>query len=332
MAAVPGIHHVTAIAGDPQTNVDFYAGLLGLRLVKRTVNFEDPGTYHLYFGDQAGRPGTILTFFPWPGAPRGRHGVGQATSTAFAVRAGSITFWADRLAAAGVSLGEPVSRFGEKVLRLEDPDGLRLELVDRAVGTPDEPWDQGDVPAEHAIRGLAGITIAERDAAATEALLVSALGFRRVERAGTRTRLEAAGRGAGAVVDLIEERDGTSGRIAVGTVHHVAFRASSDAEQQAWRTELLASGLAVSPVKDRNYFRSIYFREPGGVLFEIATDPPGFAIDEPSAELGGSLMLPRWLEPRRTELEAVLPPLSTRPGRGRLSVAARSAPATWLSG
>ena len=314
MAAVPGIHHVTAIAGDPQANVDFYVGLLGLRLVKRTVNFEDPGTYHLYFGDHTGRPGTILTFFPWPGAPRGRHGVGQATSTAFAVPAGSIAFWTDRLAAAGVSFGEPVTRFDEGVLRLEDPDGLRLELVGRAVGMPDEPWDHGDVPAEHAIRGLAGVTIAERDAAATEALLVSALGFRRVGRAGMLTRLEAAGREPGAVVDLIEERDGTPGRIAVGTVHHVAFRARSDAEQQAWRTELLGAGLAVSPVRDRNYFRSIYFREPGGVLFEIATDLPGFAIDEPPAELGGALMLPPWLEPRRTELEAVLPPLSTRPG------------------
>jgi glyoxalase family protein len=281
MTAIPGLHHVTAIAGDPQANVDFYAGVLGLRLVKRTVNFEDPNTYHLYFGDCAGRPGTLLTFFPWPGASRGQRGAGQATATAFAVPERSLSYWADRLAAAGAPLDRPVRRFGEEVLALDDPDGLRLELVERTGATPDGPLDHGDVPAEHAIRGLAGVTLTERHVAATEALLASTLGLRRVGREGTRTRMQTAGRELGAVVDLVEERDGPAGSIAVGTVHHVAFRARDDAEQQAWRAGLLSAGLAVSPVRDRNYFRSIYFREPGGVLFEIATDGPGFAADEP---------------------------------------------------
>jgi glyoxalase family protein len=312
MTAVPG-PTTSPRSYDPQANVDFYSGVLGLRLVKRTVNFDDPSTYHLYFGDRAGRPGTLVTFFPWPGAPHGRHGVGQAVATAFAVPVGSLAFWGDRLTVAGIAVGEPVTRFGEEVLTLDDRDGLRLELVERAGDAPDAAWEGGDVPAEHAIRGLAGITLTERSVGATEALLVSTLGFRRVGRDGMRTRLEAAGREPGAVVELVEEPDGAPGARS-RPVHHVAFRARDDADQQAWRAGLLGSGLAVSPVKDRNYFRSIYFREPGGVLFEIATDPPGFAIDEP-AELGGALMLPPWLEPRRGALEAALPPLSTRPGR-----------------
>jgi len=315
MTAVPGIHHVTAIAGDPQANVDFYGGVLGLRLVKRTVNFDDPTTYHLYFGDRDGRPGTILTFFPWPGAPRGLRGAGQATATAFAVPARSLAYWADRLAEGGLEFERPEARFGEQVLALDDPDGLRLELIGRDLATPAGPRDGGDVPVEHAIRGLAGVTLTERGAAATEALLTSLLGFRRAACEGTRTRLEADGREPGAVVDLVASADGPAGRIAVGTVHHVAFRARDDAEQLTWRADLLAAGFAVSPVKDRNYFRSIYFREPGGVLFEVATDGPGFAADEAPATLGNTLALPPWLEPRRRELEAALPPLSVRPGR-----------------
>jgi len=315
MPATPGLHHVTAIAGEPQAIVDFYAGVLGLRLVKRTVNFDDPTTYHLYFGDRAGRPGTILTFFPWPGAPRGRTGAGQATATAFAVPAGSIPFWAGRLEAAGVSCGEPLTRFGEAVLTLEDPDGLRLELVGRDAAAEGGGWDGGDVPGEHAIRALAGVTLTERDVAATGALLVSSLGLRSVGREGARIRLVADDREPGATVDLVEDRDGAAGHVAVGTVHHVAFRASSDAEQLEFRADLLGAGQSVSPVKDRGYFRSIYVREPGGVLLEVATDAPGFATDEAPAELGHALKLPPWLEPRRRELEGVLPPLSVGGGR-----------------
>ncbi|MDR7521753.1 MAG: ring-cleaving dioxygenase [Armatimonadota bacterium] len=308
-----GIHHVTAIAGAPQRNVDFYVGTLGLRLVKRTVNFDDPGTYHLYYGDQVGRPGTIMTFFPWPGAPRGRIGVGQVTVTAFFIPARAVGFWQERLRRHGIATRGPTARFDETVLAFEDPDGLPLELVasddDARAG-----WPDGPIPEAYAIRGFHSVTLSERGldegGRRTLGLLDEGLGFRLVGEASGRFRFAAGEGGAGALVDVLCLDGAPAGETAVGTVHHVAWRTPDEAHQRAWQERIAHLGLRVTDVRDRRYFRSIYFREPGGVLFEIATDPPGFTVDEPPAHLGKHLMLPPWLEPRRAQLERALPPLS----------------------
>ena len=307
---IAGIHHVTAMASDPQANGDFYTGVLGLRLVKKTVNFDDPGTYHLYYGDEVGHPGTIMTFFPWPLARRGVQGAGQATVTSFAVPEGSLGFWTERLARLGVTFDGVKTRFGEEVLTLLDPDGLRLELVARADSRPG--WVDGPVPAEHAVRGFDGVTLTEWNLDITQKVLAGTLGFRRVGEEGDRVRFEAGtgeGGGAGSRVDVLMSPAAARGRISAGTVHHVAFRAADEADQLAWRQAVDESGLYVTPVLDRQYFRSIYFREPGGVLFEIATDPPGFTWDEPVESLGSGLKLPPWLEESRSRIEAALPPV-----------------------
>jgi len=291
-----GLHHVTAISADPQANLDFYAGVLRLRLVKRTVNFDDPGTYHLYYGDSTGQPGTIMTFFASPGAGHGRRGTSQVAVTSFAVPPGSLGFWMGRFAAYGVEFETLAQRFGDEVLAFADPDGLALELI--AVG--------GEVEAaagETDITGFHSVTLSVRAAAPTASVLTSALGYRSFGAKGDRQRFVAPTGDRASVVDLVAGTAGVPGMIAAGTVHHVAFRAASGDEQQRWRQELADAGLHVSPVMDRSYFRSIYFREPGGVLFEIATDPPGFAIDEPADDLGATLKLPQWLEPMRDRLE-----------------------------
>ena len=315
--ATAGIHHVTAIAADPQRNLDFYEGVLGLRLVKKTVNFDDPGTYHLYYGDGLGNPGTIMTFFLWSGAPKGRRGTGQVAATAFTIQQGALGYWVHRLIEKGVAFEGPTDRFGEKVISFQDLDGLWLELVaGESEGAEDlQAWEDGPVPAESAIRGLFGVTLWEEGHDKTTGLLTDGLGLRPVRDDGKRFRFVAenkggeAGRVPGRVVDVVCQPEGWRGAVAVGTVHHVAFRAASDEEQQNWREEISSGGLDVTPVLDRQYFRSIYFREPGGVLFEIATDPPGFAIDEEPEHLGEELKLPPWLEKRRAQLEEVLPPL-----------------------
>ncbi|MDY7095083.1 MAG: ring-cleaving dioxygenase [Acidobacteriota bacterium] len=309
-----GIHHVTAIASDPQTNVDFYAGLLGLRMVKKTVNFDDPGTYHLYYGDEQGSPGTILTFFPWPGARRGSRGAGQATVTSFAVPEGSLSWWRDRLSAAGVVVADTVERFGEDSFTFLDPDGLLLEMVADPSAAERAPWSDGPVPEQQAIRGFHSMTLLEADAARTAELLTGAMGFRLLgqegEQKGERSRFAFGEDGApGTRLDVIHRPGESVGRVAAGSIHHIAFRVAGDAEELAWQRRLMDAGMGVTEVKDRQYFHSIYFREPGGVLFEIATDPPGFTLDEPLAELGTSLRLPPWYESRRSEIEAVLPPL-----------------------
>jgi glyoxalase family protein len=305
-----GIHHVTAIATEPQRNLDFYAGTLGLRLVKRTVNFDDPGTYHFYFGDERGTPGTLLTFFPWPLAVRGSRGAGQATATSFSVPAGSLGWWHDRLRDHGVVIDDPAERLGEELLTLLDPDGLKLELVADAAAGALPAWEGGPVPGEHAVRRLHSVTLSVQGYEATAELLTTGMGFRAAGEAGSRFRFEAGEGGAGARVDVLCVPGAPFGRVAAGSVHHVAWRVADDAAQRGWRERLVALGRDVTPVLDREYFHSIYFREPGGVLFEIATDPPGFAIDEPVAELGEHLRLPPRLEPQRARIEAVLPPIT----------------------
>ena len=314
---IPGLHHLTAIAGEAQRNLDFYAGVLGLRLVKITVNFDDPGSYHLYYGDAQGSPGTILTFFPWAGAPRGMQGAGQVTATALAVPASAISFWHERLAAHGIPLQQSPERFGEPVLAFADPDGLPLELIGSSTARVAHFWAEGGVPEEAAIAGMHGVTLLERTAAATEALLTETLGFRRLGQEGERTRYAIGEGGVGATADLLVDPAAPRGRNAAGTVHHVAWRTPSDEQQLAWERLLSARRLGVTPVQDRQYFRSIYFREPGGVLFEIATDPPGFATDESVAELGTALRLPPWLESERARILRLLPPLRlpARPAR-----------------
>ncbi len=306
---VHGIHHVTAIAGDPQANVDFYTGVLGLRLVKVTVNYDDPHTYHLYYGDEAGHPGTILTFFPWPGAPRGRMGTGQVTVTAFAIPAGSLGFWVDRLKTHGVEVAGPSQRFAEEAIGLQDPDGLHLELVSGARAPDTDPRPDGTIPGKYAIQHFQGVTAAVEGYERTAGLLTGTLGFQEVGARGNRFRFTVGEGAAQGIVDLLCLPSGPRGRVAVGAVHHIAWRTPDDETQRAWRAKIARLGYNVTPILDRSYFHSIYFREPGGVLFEIATDLPGFAVDEPPDQLGRRLTLPSWLESTRPELVQALPPL-----------------------
>ena len=297
-----GIHHITAIAGDPQRNLDFYTEALGLRLVKRTVNFDDPGSYHFYFGDNIGTPGTIMTFFPWPGARRGARGSGQVTVVSFAVPRNSMAFWKERLRATHVTAEEIKGRFGCNALRFLDADGLQLEIVASA---------NEESSSERAIRGFAAPTLEVRNPEKTEKLLTENLGFEFVAEENNRRRFRGSGSNASAEIDLVSSEAGF-GQIAAGTVHHIAFRAADDDEQLKMREQLVARGLNVTPVIDRQYFHSIYFREPNGILFEIATDGPGFLIDEPADALGETLKLPPIYQSKRNEIERVLPTIHLR--------------------
>jgi glyoxalase family protein len=306
-----GIHHITAIAGDPQRNLDFYRKVLGLRFVKRTVNFDDPSTYHLYFGDRTGKPGTILTFFPWPGARRGTHGNGQVVATSFAIPQGSLNYWSDRLKEHSITV-ENILRFDEQGLRFTDPDGLLLELIASQRNNDVDLAFENAVPKESALHGFFAPTLQLQDFAPTEKLLTETLGFQQIAEEGSRRRFSLGARSTSAQVDLVARPDDPVGHIAAGTVHHIAFRAANDEEQLAWREKLVDLGLAVTPVIDREYFHSIYFREPGGILFEIATDGPGFAIDEPAEDLGESLKLPKQFEAHRSAIEQTLLPISLR--------------------
>lgn len=311
--ATKGIHHVTAIASDPQRNLDFYTGVLGLRLVKLTVNFDDPSTYHLYYGNTMGDPGTLLTFFAWPGANQGRRGTGQVGVTAFAIRPASMGYWMERLMRHGVhfvgSTPGPVERFDERVIAFSDPDGLLLELVAHPGADALPSWEGGPVPAEHSLRGFHAVTLFEEGFDRTDQLLTGTLGFRSLQQEGALYRYAAADRGPGSLINIRVAPDFWRGVVGVGTVHHVAWRVPDDQAQQTLRRDLDKLGYNVTPVIDRQYFHSVYFREPGGILFEIATDTPGFTIDEPLAELGTNLMLPPRLEPERSQIEQVLPPL-----------------------
>jgi glyoxalase family protein len=310
-----GLHHVTAIAGDPQTNVDFYTGVLGLRLIKRTVNFDDPSTYHLYYGDGVGSPGTVMTFFPWPGVRRGALGSGQTQTTAFAVPEHSLEYWSRRLERSLVPV-ESVTRFDVPGLAFADPDGLRLELVASARSDDHhEPWNGSPVPADKAIRGFDSVTLMHADPTATAQLLVDTMGFREVAADGPRVRYESGEGGSGAFVDLLHVPEAGFGRVAGGSVHHIAFRLADDDAQAAWQHQLFEAGHPTTEVKDRMYFHSVYFREPGGVLFELATDNPGFTADESAEALGSELQLPPWFESSRNRIESALPPLDSQPDR-----------------
>jgi glyoxalase family protein len=303
-----GIHHVTAIARDPQSNVDFYTRVLGLRLVKQTVNFDAPDSYHLYYGDEQGSPSSLLTFFPWPGVPKGRQGAGMSTTTAFSVPGGSLGWWHERLQGLGVDTDAPSSRDDEEVLTFRDPNGMIIDLV-ASDGDHRSGWDGvADIPAEHAVRGLHAITLSERLLDPSATMLTELLGMNVTQEGADRARFGMADGRSGALVDVaagVRDR----GLQAGGTVHHVAFRAPDLETMTAWQQELLGRGVGVTQILDRQYFKSIYFREPGGVLFEIATDAPGFAVDEPLLELGRHLKLPPWLEPDREQIAAALPPL-----------------------
>lgn len=303
------IHHVTAIAREPQRNLDFYAGTLGMRLVKLTINYDDPGTYHLYYGDELGRPGSLLTFFPWTGGRPGRQGTGQINGVGLAIPPASLGYWIERLLARGVRYEGPTRRFGEQVLAFADPDGLLLELLatPRVAGL--DGWRDGPVPAEHAIRGVHAVTIWEDGDAGSADFLTGSLGFHHRGEEENRIRLEAESDGLGTIVELRRAPGFWRGTDGAGTVHHVAFRAVDDAEQAARQEELRGRGVGVTDVRDRTYFRSIYFREPGGVLYEIATDGPGFTVDEGPGELGTSLKLPARYEPMRERLTVALPPV-----------------------
>ena len=313
MSTTLGIHHVTAIASDPQRNLDFYAGMLGLRLVKRTVNFDDPQTYHFYYGDDVGHPGSILTFFPWPGARRGRQGTGQVAVTSFAVLPTALGFWIERLVHHGIRYEGPVRRGiagagAEQVISLKDHDGLMLEIVAHESAETRHAW--GGAPGisrDNAIRGLHGVTLWVGEGEATERILTDTLGFRPVAEVDGTRRFEAGDGGAGTLVGVRSIGGFVQGAGGAGTVHHVAWRVADDAAQLALRERVVNAGLHPTPVIDRNYFHSVYFREPGGVLYELATNPPGFTIDEPVEHLGERLMLPPQYEPQRAEIEAILP-------------------------
>ena len=306
---MPGIHHVTSITGDVQKCVDFYVSVLGLRFVKKSINQDVPDTYHIYFGDYTGSPGTAMTFFGWPSWPKRRAGSGQVTTVSFAVPPDSLEFWNSRLSKLGVKSSR-TSRFGTDALVIADPDGIQVELVGETSPTFRwVPWPESPVDRDHAIRGFHSVTMTVAEGAATVDLLVKTMGFRKTGQEGRRTRFETGQGGQHSILDLVESPEGPEGEESVGTVHHVAWRAADAAHQGEWREVLVKAGRNVTPVIERYYFKSIYFREPGGVLFEIATDGPGFTVDEPLETLGSSLSLPPWFDVRRETLDETLPPI-----------------------
>ena len=311
MRSINGLHHITAISGPAQENLDFYSGVLGMRLVKKSVNQDDPGTYHLFYADAEGHPGTDLTFFPWAQMAPPRMGHGLAVEVALEVPAGSLEFWGSRLEHYGARAQAIESRFGDRVVALVDPHGMRLALVEPGApkARPFTPWEQSTVPAERQVRGLYGAQLWERDLGATTTFLTDVLGFTRIaeENGWSRYGFE----DAAGIVDVREAAGERRGAWGVGSVHHLAWRVDDERHQLAVRAQVEAAGPQATPVIDRFWFKSVYFKEPGGVLFELATDGPGFAVDEDAAHLGETLVLPPWLEPSRARIEAVLPPLTT---------------------
>ncbi|MCA0756253.1 ring-cleaving dioxygenase [Paenibacillus sp. N4] len=303
-----GIHHITAFVRNPQQTADFYAGVLGLRLVKKTINFDAPEVYHLYFGDEYGSPGTIITFFPWANSRKGRIGAGQVGVTTYVVPEDAYDFWKERLAKLNVA-AEETERFGERYLQFADPDGLKAEIVARAEG-PASTWSFGGVPADKAIKGFGGAILYSGAPEKTANLLVNVMGLVKIGEEGGYARFRATS-DIGNVIDVnVDAME--PGHGGAGTVHHIAWRAKDDAEHALWRSHVASNGYQPTPIVDRQYFNALYFREEGGILFEIATDPPGFARDEEQAHLGGKLMLPEWYEPHRAQIEQLLTPFEVR--------------------
>lgn len=307
---ISGLHHITAIAGNAQRNLAFYTNILGLRLVKKTVNFDDPETYHFYFGNESGDPGTILTFFPWEGITKGRQGAGMPTEVGYSVPENSLGFWKSRLEENHINITGSGARFGEEYLSFEDPDGLPVALIVPATGDDRKPWETDEVKAPHAIRGFHSVTLTLKAVEDTAKVLTDIFAYTPSGKEGNRHRYGTDALPTAAVVDLVAAPEATNSLNAGGTIHHVAFRVKDENVQMAFREKIVAFGLHITPKIDRNYFFSLYFREPGGVLFEIATDNPGFTVDEPLTELGTHLMLPAQYESRRKEIESVLPVLS----------------------
>jgi glyoxalase family protein len=299
-----GIHHITAIAGDANRNFNFYSKILGLRFIKKTVNFDDPGTYHFYFGDEVGSAGTILTFFPWgDGIQQGRKGSGMATEIGYSVPKGSLDFWVNRLDEHNVIYNKPSEKFGERYVSFLDPDGLKLELIESKTADNRKAWETDEIKAEHALKGFHNITLTLTDIKATVAILTDIFGYELIDKDVNRYRYATKAVENASIVDLVELPDEKRGHVANGSVHHVAFRVKNDEILMHFREKIEALGLGITQQIDRQYFHSLYFREPGGVLFELATDNPGFTVDETLDSLGKGLKLPPQYESRRTEIE-----------------------------
>ncbi|WP_118195080.1 ring-cleaving dioxygenase [Albibacterium indicum] len=304
-----GLHHVTAIANMAKRNLDFYTKVLGLRLVKKTVNFDDPGTYHFYFGNETGAAGTILTFFPWEGIGRGKNGAGMATDIGYAVPQGALKFWKERLKSFDISYTES-EIFGENLISFTDPDGLQLQFIEPLVENDRKVWTTDDVTEGVSVKGFHNVTLTLQRANATSQVLTDILGYKLDKQENNRYRFTTDAINTANVLDIIENPSASRGHNAAGTNHHIAFRVKDDEVLMKFREKIVAAGFNITPKIDRDYFFSLYFREPGGVLFEIATDNPGFTVDEPLAELGTSLKLPKQYEGMRDEIEKVLPELS----------------------
>lgn len=304
-----GLHHITAIANDANRNLDFYTRVLGQRLVKKTVNFDDPGTYHFYFGNESGEAGTILTFFPWEGIGRGRNGAGMATHIGYAISQSSLEFWKNRLKSFQIPFGEN-EILGEKVISFQDPDGLQLQFIEPKIKDKRSVWTTDEIKSEVALKGFHNVTLTLQKSDATARILTDVFDYRLQQQEGNRSRFMTDAVDSANLIDIIEDPTATRGRNAAGTNHHIAFRVKNDAVLMEYREKVMAAGLNITPKIDRDYFYSLYFREPGGVLFEIATDNPGFTVDEPLAELGSALKLPKQYEGSRAEIEAALPELS----------------------
>ena len=312
MNPIKGLHHVTAVARDPQQNLDFYRNVLGQRFVKRTVNFDAPDTYHFYFADEIGSPGSVLTFFAWPGMRKGVRGNGETNVVAYNVPVGSLRYWQERLAQNGIKAETIEERFGEKVLPFTDPDGMHLELVEVESLPSIRFWEEGPIPEEYALRGFHGITLWLDEVEPTSELLVNQMGYQAAGQEGNRHRFVSDKNELGHIVDIVHRPGKASAGFGAGSIHHIAFRVPNDDEQLEYQSKIHSAGYGVTEVLDRNYFHSIYFRERGGVLFEIATDTPGFAVDEPVEELGETLKLPEWFEPNREEIEQNLLPITLK--------------------
>lgn len=313
MEPIKGLHHVTAVARDPQRNLDFYRNVLGQRFVKRTVNFDAPDTYHFYFGDESGSPGSILTFFAWPNMRRGVRGNGETNAVAYSVPAGSLEFWQEHLKQNGVTLKPLEQHFGENVLPFEDPDGMHVELVETGSAAPVRFWESGPIPQAYALQGFHSVTLWLDEVEPTAELLTQHMGYTAAGNKGDRHRFIGDTSAPGHIVDIVHRPGKMQAGFGAGSLHHIAFRVPTDDKQLEYQSAIREAGFRITEVMDRNYFHSVYFRELGGVLFEIATDTPGFAIDEPAEALGETLKLPAWYEPDRLAIEQSLLPITLKP-------------------